>query len=383
MGAFVALLSLLVIFVVFLETFESMILPRRINRFWRLTKFYYLSTWGVWRAFARLLPPSKQRESILSVFGPLSVLGLFVMWVSMLIVGFGTLHWGLETNLNTSAENLGNDLPTYLYLSGTTFFTLGYGDVTAKSPLGHTLTVIESGVGFGFMAIVIGYMPVLYQAFSRREVSISLLDARAGSPPSAAELLLRLAHSRHVNAVDSLLAEWERWSAEVLESHLSYPSLSFYRSQHDNQSWLAALTMILDTCTFLIAGVDGADPYQAQLTFAMARHTAVDLALVFRSPPRPPATNRLPPERLADLRTRLRAAGLELADGAEVDAKLNELRALYEPYVNTLAHNLMFRLPAIIPDKPPVDNWQTTAWSGRAPGIGKLLKHAALDEHFD
>src|SRR5271165_6763249 len=122
MGAFVVFLSLAIIFVVFLETFESMILPRRINRFWRLTKFYYLSTWGLWRAVARLLPPSKQRESILSFFGPLSVLGLFVMWASLLIVGFGMLHWGLATNLNATAENLGQDLPTYLYLSGTTFF---------------------------------------------------------------------------------------------------------------------------------------------------------------------------------------------------------------------------------------------------------------------
>src|SRR5580692_10403027 len=290
MGVFVTSLSLLIIFVVFLEAFESMILPRRISRFWRLTKFYYLSTWGLWRALARLLPPSKQRESILSFFGPLSVLGMFVMWVSLLIVAFGMLHWGLGTILYVTGDNLGHDLPTYLYLSGTTFFTLGYGDVTAKTDLGRTLTVIESGVGFGFMAIIIGYMPVLYQAFSRREVSISLLDARAGSPPSAAELLLRLANSRHVGAVDSLLAEWERWSAEVLESHLSFPSLSYYRSQHDNQSWLAALTMILDSCSFLIAGVDGADPYQAQLTFAMARHTAVDLALVFQTPPRPPTS---------------------------------------------------------------------------------------------
>jgi hypothetical protein len=315
------------------------------------------------------------------MFGPLSMLGLFSTWVVVLIAAFAALHWSLDTNLKTPDGRV--DYPTDLYLSGVTFFTLGYGDVTPQTDLGRALAVVEAGVGFGFMAVIIGYMPVLYQAFSRREVNISLLDARAGSPPSAAELLLRLAQAGHLQALDKLLAEWERWSAEVLESHLSYPSLSFYRSQHDNQSWLAALTMILDTCTLLIAGVDGADAYQAQLTFAMARHTAVDLALVFKTPPRPPSADRLPPDRLDELRRRLRAAGLTLAEGGAVDAKLKELRELYEPFVNALSHALLFRLPPLVPDHQPVDNWQTTAWTGRAPGIGNLLKHQGVDEHFD
>ncbi len=384
MGVVLALLSGAAILLVLIDGFESMILPRRVNRFLRLTRIYYLSLWGLWRGVARALPAGKRREQFLSGFGPLSMLGLFCMWVVLLIVAFGTLHWSLQIPLSApNAPAAPADFSTYLYLSGVTFFTLGYGDFTPVSDLGRGLAVVEAGVGFGFMAVIIGYMPVLYQAFSRREVTISLLDARAGSPPSAAELLRRLALSRHVQGVDKLMAEWERWSAEVLESHLSYPSLSFYRSQHDNQSWLATLTMILDTSSFLIAGADGADPYQAQLTFAMARHTAVDLALVFKTPPRPPQADRLPPEKLKALREQLRTAGLVLADGEGVDAKLTELRALYEPFVNALAHSLLFRLPPIVPDRPPVDNWQTTAWTGRAPGIGNLLRHRSVDEHFD
>src|SRR5262249_12251993 len=155
-------------------------------------------------------------------------------------------------------------LGTYLYLSGVTFFTLGYGEVVPMTALGRVLIVAESGLGFGFMAVIIGYLPVLYQAFSRREVTISLLDARAGSPPSAAQVLLRLAQARNFAALDPFLAEWERWAAELLESHLSFPVLSYYRSQHDNQSWLAAVTTILDTCALLIVGVKDACPYQAQ-----------------------------------------------------------------------------------------------------------------------
>jgi hypothetical protein len=378
MGIVLAVVSVGLIVLVLRDGFEAMILPRRVSRFFRLTRFYYISLWAACRTVACRMAPGRRREQFLGTFGPLSMLGLFTTWAVLLIVAFGMLHWSLGTNLNADRT----DFPTYQYLSGVTFFTLGYGDVTPKTDLGRALTVIEAGVGFGFMAVIIGYMPVLYQAFSRREVSISLLDARAGSPPSAAELLLRLAQSHHVDKVDTLLAEWERWSAEVLESHLSYPSLSFYRSQHDNQSWLGALTMILDTCSIVIAGVRGADPYQAQLTFAMARHTVVDLALVFRTPPRPPA-DRLPAERLGELRSRLRAAGLVLADGDAVDAKLTELRQLYEPFVNALAHQLLFRLPPIVADKVPVDNWQSTAWTGRAPGFGKLLRNQGVDEHFD
>ena len=147
------------------------------------------------------------------------------------------------------------------------------------------MAVAETGIGFGFLAVVISYLPVLYQAFSHREVTIALLDARAGSPPTAAQLLVRLARHRNFAPLDRFLEEWERWAAEVLESHVSFPVLSYYRSQHDNQSWLAALTAILDTAALVIAGAKGVDPYQAQLTFAMARHAVVDLAQVYNVPP--------------------------------------------------------------------------------------------------
>ena len=144
-------------------------------------------------------------------------------------------------------------------------------------------------MGFGFMAVIIGYLPVLYQAFSHREQVIALLDARAGSPPTAGELVRRLAKTGRVMHVDSLLWEWERWSADLLESQLSFPVLAYYRSQHDNQSWLTGLTAMLDTCAVLLANVSDVNRYQAQITFAMARHAAVDLTLIFR---RLPATCR-------------------------------------------------------------------------------------------
>jgi hypothetical protein len=231
--------------------------------------------------------------------------------------------------------------------------------------------------------MVIGYLPVLYQATSRREVSISLLDARAGSPPTAAQFLLRIARAGKAVALDPSLAEWERWSAEVLESHLSFPILSYYRSQHGNQSWLASLTAVLDSCALLIAGVEDSDPYQAQLTFAMARHAAVDLALVLNVRPQAPPADRLPADRLELVWNRLRAAGVRMRDGAEVAARLTEIRSAYEPFVCGLALFLKFDLPPVVLLHEEADNWQRSAWMPRPPGIGNLpLPPAPRGDHF-
>src|SRR6185437_12862991 len=157
--------------------------------------------------------------------------------------------------------------------------TIGIGGAVPHTAFSRVLAVAEGGLGLGFVAIIISYLPVLYGGFSRRETSISMLDARAGSPPSASELL-----RRHAGALDELqayLAEWERWAAQLLESHISYPVLGYFRSQHVNQSWIAALGAMLDACALLIAGTDDGCMRQAQLTFAMARHAVVDLAQVY------------------------------------------------------------------------------------------------------
>ena len=135
---------------------------------------------------------------------------------------------------------------------------------------------------------------MLYQAFSRREVTINLFDARAGSPPTAGTLLARNARYGDLELLSQLLAEWERWAAEVLESHISFPVLSFYRSQHDNQSWVAALTAILDASALVVSGVPGAARTQAYLTFAMARHVAVDLCQAVPVPPVEPRRGPAP-----------------------------------------------------------------------------------------
>ena len=178
-----------------------------------------------------------------------------------LIFGFALLQYGAGEHVM-----IGNEPVTFgrvIYLSGSTFFTLGYGDIIPTSELARTLAVLESGMGFGFLGVVIGYLPTIYSSFSRREIQISMLDARAGSPPTAAEMLIRLGNCAHL---DDIFREWEHWAAELLESHISYPPLGFFRSQHINQSWLGALTMMLDTTAMVSAGIDGIAKEQAKLT---------------------------------------------------------------------------------------------------------------------
>jgi hypothetical protein len=378
-GIVLALGCVVLIFLLLQDGFETMVLPRRVSRAYRWTRLYFRTAWQLWRFLASFFPAGKRHNTFLSLFGPLSLLGLFATWAIGLIFAFGALHWSLGTLDKGPDDHV--KLFSYVYFSGVTFFTVGYGDLFAAGWLGRLLSVVEAGTGFSFLAIVIGYVPVVYGAFSRREVTISMLDARAGSPPTAAQLVLRYPRGHGLDAANTFLAEWERWSAEVLESHLSFPVLSFYRSQHDNQSWLAALTMILDTCTLLLTVVKGADVYQAQLTFAMARHVVVDMAQVFGMPPRPPKPDRLANGQCERLREVLLAAGLPVREGPEVLAKAAELRGMYEPFLNGLSQYFELPLPPFVPEKPPVDNWQTSAWMRRTEGIGRLP--GVEDDHYD
>ncbi len=366
-----AIIAAAMIYIVFVDAFEAVILPRRVKHNYRLARWFYQSAWVLWRAISHLLPAGRWRNGLLSIFGPLSLLGLLCVWAIGLVLGFALLHWSFQTALSLPGDS-DDHFATYFYFSGTTFFTLGYGDIVPTRAWGRALSVAESGIGFGFLAIVIGYLPVLYQKFSQREITISLLDARAGSPPTAGELLRRLAESGDVSAVGPFLVEWERWSAELLESQLSFPVVAFYRSQHDNQSWVAALTMILDTSALLIAAVDSAHKHQARLTFAMARHAAVDLGLVYRLPSVPPPADRLSSDHFNQLRATLMQAGLKFSDGPAAREALTQLRGLYEPFTNSLATYFSFALPPFQPAAQPVDNWQTSPSMPCSPTLTDL-----------
>ncbi|HVN92075.1 MAG TPA: potassium channel family protein [Terracidiphilus sp.] len=351
--------GILFISVVLFDAFQTIILPRRATGRFRLTRLFYIATWFPWRLFARRFHHARRREILLGYYGPLSLIFLLVVWAAVMLLGFALVYYAIGTPFNDPAGYPA--FATDVYVSGTTIFTLGLGDVTPHSPLARVLLILESGTGFGFLAVVMGYFPVLYAAFSRREVSISLLDARAGSPPTAAELMRRHSSDGAAQSLSVLLVEWERWSAELLESHISYPLLCYFRSQHNNQSWLSALTAILDTSSLLIAGVRGLEARQAQLTFAMARHALVDLSQIFNLRPVADAPDRLPPARCHELYEMLTAAGIELCYNDASRERLRQMRALYEAHAETLSRFLLMPLPQWFSTEHRKDNWQTVA----------------------
>jgi hypothetical protein len=348
-----------------------MILPRRVSRKFRLSKTFYRSVWRPWSALGRALP-AKSRNLWLASFGPFSLLMLFSLWALMLIHAFAGLHWAARTTMQAGVQ----DFETYVYFSGVTFFTLGFGDVTPTATPGRTLAVLEAGLGFAFLALVIGYMPTIYQAFSSREVMISMLDARAGSPPVGSQVLVRMSRAGDLRGLDDFFQRWEQWCSELLEATISYPVLAYYRSQHDNQSWLAALTAVLDATALAISNTGGStNSFQAQVTFAIARHAVVDIAMLFNIPP-DKVVRRIDCE---TIREQLTKAGFEGISAP----KLEDLRAMYEPFLNGLSRRFVMPLPPFAADPHLGDNWQSSAWMKRVEGLDHLGDPIYENEHFD
>lgn len=354
--------GILLVVLVLWDTFETIVLSKTVQRRYTLTVLFYGVLWQVWKFLVRRT--SAFRTWVLVSYGPISLLLLIVTWASILIFGFAFINFGLATLKESSFYD-------YLYFSGVTFVTLGYGDVVPHDRWGHFLSVVEGGTGFGFLAIVIGYLPVLYNAFSKREAQITLLDARAGSNPSAGELLRRHGRAGAMASLEDLLKQWEYWSAVQLEAYLSYPIFAYYRSQHDDQSWLTALTCIMDTCSLISLGFeDETQPwvkplrFQADLTFAMARHVVVDLAYIEGIAPVKRPWDRLDERSWARLQEDLRSAGIPLRQGRE--ARLAGRRSMYEGYVVALARDLFYTVPSWVGDPESVDHWQVSAWDSPA-----------------
>ncbi len=356
---------------VILDAFQTIILPRRPTGRLRITRVFYQMTWKPWVWMASRVKDRKLRDQVYSVFGPFSLLALLVLWAVLLTIGFALLLFAFRSPFQDSSLAAGagplSRFMTDLYVSGTTLTTLGPGDVAPRSQWARALMITESGTGLGFVALVISYVPVLYGAFSHREVNVAMLDGRAGSPPTAAELLRRHGFDGGQVALSDLLAEWERWSAEILESHISYPILCYYRSQHDNQSWLSALVSVLDACALLITTIEGPASRQAQLTFAMGRHALIDLGHVFHLEDRQESwlaggqAERLPEKVFVGLCDALATVELRLCgDPASVE-RLLAIRALYEPHALAISEYLKMPLPQWVAEPKPRDQWKAVA----------------------
>jgi hypothetical protein len=342
--------ALLLVVGILHEAFEVMLLPRRVPRRVGMVRIFFRLTWSVWSSYAALKHPGPRRETFLAAYGPLSMVLLIVTWAVGLILGFGLLQWAVQAKL-PSRPTLANQL----YMSGETFFTLGYGDLTPQNRLAKLISVIEAGTGFGFIAVVIGYLPVLYQLYARREIHIMQLDARAGSPPCALTLLGRHAEGDARDELAALLRDWEAWCSELLVSHLSYPMLSYYRSQRDNQSWLAGLAAVIDACAMIMVGLKDIRLFEARMTFSMACLTVVEMSRVFEATPRRDV-DRLSRENYRKLEGFLAGYGLVWSDPESAERQLATLRATYEPFLEVLSQYLLLPLPSWLPYEGQPEN---------------------------
>jgi len=369
------LAGLVLLALVLQDAFEVMLLPRRVTRRWRLMRGYFRFTWGVWRTLGSATREGAKRERLLSIFGPMSIMLLFALWAASLIVAFALIQWAIQRSLGFNST-----LGEQAYLSGSAFFTLGFNEVIPRGGLGRTVAVIEAGVGFGLIAVVIGYLPVLYQLFSRREAHVIQLDARAGSPPSASGMLRRHAESGGLDKVDELLRAWEIWGAELLESHLSYPMLAYYRSQHDDQSWLAAIAAIMDTCALILVGVEDIEPLQARMTFAMARSVLVELMRSLDLPTtRPQPLDRLSGDEFATILEELEGVGLKWNGGPHAEEILATARATYEPQLDALADYLLISVPRWVGAAETPDHWERGPRGIIARRLVEGLSSGAID----
>src|SRR6516162_5380516 len=349
------ILGFALVAIVLADAFQTVIVARHGPKIPAITRIFYRVSWSLFAAAAARIPSKRRRETFLGVYGPLSLLMLLGLWALGFIIAFAILQWSVGLKLDGAYSSFANDL----YFSAGSFFTLGSSGEPQNIPSKY-LMVLEAGFGFSFLGLVIGYLPVLYQSFSSRELRILLLDARAGSPPSAAELLLR--RGSDPEKLEQRLADWEEWALDLLQNHLSYPMLAYYRSQHPNQSWLGALTVVVDVSALAMLGADGDLKRQAEFTFAAGRHALVHTASVFRRKPRHPQTDRLPADDFSRLCRTLSAGRAPVQPDAVSAAKLARLRDMYEPHANSVGAYFLMALPSWLPSEAAPDNWQTTSW---------------------
>jgi len=316
-----------------LDVFRVLVMPRAARGRYRLSRLLFLWLWRPWRWIALRARTEAGRERFLAGASPMSLFVLLAAWAALTVFGYGLVLWSplfVHGVHGSQAESLG----TAVYLSGASLFTIGFGDVVATGGT-RVVVIVEGANGLMLIALVIGYLPVLYQAFNRREVGILMLDARAGAPPSGAELLRRAGGPGVRRSMPALFGEWERWAADVLESHLSYPFLAFFRSPHDNTSWVTSLGAVLDAATLVLSSVED-EPCTdaAEMFYATGTHAVEDLFYYFRLPERPGVIER---GEFDQVLKDLAAARIPLKPADEAWKSFSELRAAYGGRLNALA----------------------------------------------
>ena len=319
----------LVLYIVY-DVFTAVVVPRPTGRGILPSRLLVRGSWRIARAMGVRMPSIARREQLLGVFAPVTLVALLAMWIAGEIIGFGLVVHALNSQFDRPPGPIDS-----LYVSGSSLLTLGTGDFSATGRASRALMLLTAATGLGTLALVISLLFSLYAHFQRREVMVVTLDARAGAPPSGVTLLETHARHHMTDRLDHVFEEWERWSAEVLDSHLAYPILAYFRSSHDNESWISALGAVLDAATLVVTTIDERPRGSALMMVEMANHLVEDLSHQFNVPEAGDAG--VERDEWQDARQRLGAAGFALSPEDAAWEKFSRIRSRYALRLNTLA----------------------------------------------
>ncbi len=328
----IALLAGIVILLwTLLDVLRTLVMPRAARGRFRLSRILFRPVWRPWRWVGVRRKTIQSRERVLAAAAPVFFFVLLFGWVSLALLAYALILW--SPAFVHGMGRIDGSFGDALYTSGSSLFTLGIG-AGAASGWTRAIVVLAGATGLGLFAVVIAYLPVLYQAFNRREVGVLLLDARAGSPPSGPELLHRMGSAGMASSLPELFAEWERWVADVLETHMSYPILVLFRSPHDNTSWVTSLGSVLDAATLMLTSVEGEPDERAKLLYGTAVHAVEDLYYYLRLTEREAVIQR---DEFEDVLDDMKDDGFAIRPLDDAFARFTEKRAKYAPRLDALA----------------------------------------------
>jgi hypothetical protein len=346
-----ALAGIFVVAAILSDIFLTVVVPRRAPRAGRLlrpSRYIIANLWVVCRWLGLRIGAAERREALLGSFGAFTVILLLVSWVAGLVVGYGLILDALKDQIHPVPENLGASV----YFAGESLLTLGYGDYTAVSGWARVITLIAGATGLSIFAAVLTLLFTLYGSFQRREVAVVVLEAGAGAPPSGVTLLETYALAHILDDLPRVFEYWQAWAAEVLDSHLAYPMLAYFRSSHDNDSWISSLGAVMDAATLVLTTIEGGPKGWAKLSRAVGGHCLEDLVQYFRLPDEP----EVGVERweFDEACRRLAVAGFRLRDGDQAWADFSRLRGEYAGRVNALARHWASPPAQWIGDRSPL-----------------------------
>jgi hypothetical protein len=333
-----AVVGILIVVATFYDLFKSVVLPRpSINRF-VMVRLLFVTFWALWQWVGRRIQNVARRESWLATFGPSAVIAMFLTWALAFMLGYALILDGLRTQIRPALESFGESL----YFSATTIVPLSYGDFVPIGAGARVMILFESATGVGIAALVITLLFSLYASFQEREELVVQLDAVAGAPPSGTQLLETVFERGLRDELVKTFDDWRRWSAAVLESHLAYPILLYFRSSHDNEAWLNSFGAVMDAATLVMSTVDEDEEGPARLMFTVGNHLVEDLSWYFRfTNTNDPLVDR---DEFEQAVARIKKAGYRTKPMAEAWTKFQHLRGKYASQMNQMAHRL-----AIIP----------------------------------